>query len=157
MMKVLTEYQFRTRTRTTYDWNTILDGKIRLLESGKDFLCKPETFVIRARTIAKKHGMKLRASVSEKGDVVLQAVQPLDPKHAQKVGQEKSSSSQVDSATATKEDEEREEECLDEEWEEEDAVSENEQLDEESEEWEEDDEVEAALKAFEKRERKKYK
>lgn len=67
----------RLKGQTYYPWSDWL--KIRKtaieLRRGKDFYCKPEAFVIHARTIAKGRGLRIRVKVLEKGNrILVQAV-----------------------------------------------------------------------------------
>lgn len=59
--------------KTQYDWDVILDGKIRELERGKDYTCKETTFATLARKAAKQRGMVVKSAKSDAG-IVIQAV-----------------------------------------------------------------------------------
>lgn len=73
-MKTLASFEFaRSAARSTYDWDTILNGSINVLEVGKDFTCKAATVKMRARAVAKKAGMKVRLSSDKDGNVIIQA------------------------------------------------------------------------------------
>jgi hypothetical protein len=73
-MKSLRAFEFAsTGNRATYDWAKLLDGSIYQLEAGKDFSCKPETFLLLAKKHAKKAGKTLKASKVD-GGLVIQAV-----------------------------------------------------------------------------------
>ena len=86
--KVLRNFEFKQavgRTGSSYDWDTILDGKIRQLTHGEEYDCKTGTIVMMARNRAKKRGLGVRTTKvadEEKGTegVVLQAYQLEDGK-----------------------------------------------------------------------------
>lgn len=60
---------------TEYDWDKILDGKVHQLVQGEDFLGQAMSTLTRARTLAKRAGKKIRATVREEGKIIiLQAV-----------------------------------------------------------------------------------
>ena len=73
-MKTLNEFEFGTQQigKSTYDWDTILNGEIHVLEAGKDFTCKPANMKTQARMVAKKRGLRVRTGSTEEG-VVIQA------------------------------------------------------------------------------------
>lgn len=72
-MKVLTKHDFpEQNTRRTYDWNKILDGKIRELKTGDDFTGEPKAFAARARVVARERGQTVKVDAREK-TLVLQA------------------------------------------------------------------------------------
>ena len=77
-MKTINNFEFGAQRvgKSTYDWDTILDGEIRVLEAGKDFTCKPANIKTQARTVAKKRGLRVRTGSTENGDVVIQAFSP---------------------------------------------------------------------------------
>lgn len=73
-MKTLESFEFaRSAARSTYDWDTILNGNINVLEAGKDFTCKAGTLKMRARAVAKKNGLKVKLSSDKDGNVILKA------------------------------------------------------------------------------------
>ena len=57
------------RTRTTYNWEEIFDGKIRRFVSGKDFTVLPASFKANLLKKAKELKINLRA-VLDNDDVV---------------------------------------------------------------------------------------
>ena len=76
-MKTLESFDFgRQSSRGTYDWDTILDGEIHVLETGKDFSCKPVTIKTRARAVAKKMNLSVRTGTDKNGNVVIQSYEP---------------------------------------------------------------------------------
>ena len=76
-MKTLESFDFgRSSDRGTYDWDTILNGKINVLEAGKDFTCKPATIKMRARAVAKKKGLRVQVTSDKDGNVVIRAYKP---------------------------------------------------------------------------------
>ncbi len=75
-MKTLKNFEFRapvSRTGASYDWATLLDGKIRQLTEGEDYSCKAATFCTLLRNHAKKAGVSVRTTKVE-GGLVIQAV-----------------------------------------------------------------------------------
>jgi hypothetical protein len=78
MAKVLKHWDWRAPvgrgSGVTYDWDTWLDGKLRMLEEGegKDFQCKVATFSTLARNAGKARGLVVRINKTE-GGLVLQA------------------------------------------------------------------------------------
>ena len=76
-MKTLESFDFgRSVDRSTYDWDTILNGNVNVLEAGKDFTSKPGTLKMRARTVAKKLGLKVNTASDKEGNVIIQAYKP---------------------------------------------------------------------------------
>ena len=77
-MKTLESFDFGRSNvdRSTYDWDTILDGNINVLEKGKDFTSKPGTFKMRARQVAKKLGLKVNTASDKDGNIIIQAYKP---------------------------------------------------------------------------------
>lgn len=74
-MKTLEDFDFgRQVSRSTYDWDAILDGDIHLLEEGKDYTCKSQTMAQRLRQVAKKMELGVRVSKTKQG-LVCQAYQ----------------------------------------------------------------------------------
>jgi hypothetical protein len=73
-MKTLKNFDFPTSgaAKATYDWDLLLDGKVRQLDEGLDYTCKSATLITLARATAKKRGLTLKAAKVE-GGVVLQA------------------------------------------------------------------------------------
>lgn len=63
---------------SSYDWDTILDGKVHKLEEGEDYLGKVSSFLSRARSLAKERGMRLRSSVLDNGKAVVIQAMPKD-------------------------------------------------------------------------------
>jgi len=78
-MKTLDSFDFGSSVgRSSYDWDTILNGDINVLEAGVDFDCKPGTVKQRARTVAAKMGLKVRASNDKDGNIVIQSYEMTD-------------------------------------------------------------------------------
>ena len=76
-MKTLESFDFgRSVDRSTYDWDTILNGNVNVLEAGKDFTSKPQTLKMRARQVAKKLGLKVNTASDKEGNVIIQAYKP---------------------------------------------------------------------------------
>jgi hypothetical protein len=74
-MKVLKSYEFAEAVgKAVYDWDTLLDGKIRQLEAGTDYQCKDATFGMMARKQGRKRGKAVRVGKVE-GGLVIQAVE----------------------------------------------------------------------------------
>ena len=79
-MKTLESFDFGSRSSSrssSYDWDAMLDGKVHVLEAGKDFTCKPATMKTRLRAVAKKKGLEgVRVAWYDKvkGDLVVQAL-----------------------------------------------------------------------------------
>jgi hypothetical protein len=76
MGKVLNSFEFSARSNggtSRYNWDELLDGKIRQLDEGTDFDCKPSTFLTLARSRAKARGLTVKGSKVE-GGLVVQAV-----------------------------------------------------------------------------------
>ncbi|MEM2990168.1 MAG: hypothetical protein QXQ02_03185 [Halobacteria archaeon] len=71
-MKVLPSYEFRVRT-TKRDFSRMLDGKIYLLERGKDYTCKDVSLAGQVRLAAKRRGLRVKIGRHKDG-VVVQAV-----------------------------------------------------------------------------------
>lgn len=72
-MKVLNSFEFRSpvgQSGPTYDWDTLLDGKIRKLEEGEDYHCKPSTFRMMISTQGRKRGVAVRVNKVDGGLVV---------------------------------------------------------------------------------------
>ena len=77
-MKTLKNFEFDGASRSTYDWNMLLNGKIYEMESGVDFTCKSVAFVSLARSTAKKRGLKVQIANQKNGNVVIQMIGPND-------------------------------------------------------------------------------
>ena len=76
-MKTLESFEFtRAATKSTYDWAAILDGKVHVMEAGKDFTCKAQTLKMQTRKIAKKMGLAVKTASTKDGDVVIQSYTP---------------------------------------------------------------------------------
>lgn len=75
-MKTLDTFDFGSRgeRKSSYDWDTILSGKIVVLVEGEDYICKKSTMTIMARNKAKKLGKKLRTGKDFEGNLIVQAV-----------------------------------------------------------------------------------
>ncbi len=75
-MKTLKSFQFPETAgiiKAKYQWNVLLNGNIHQLEAGKDFQCKPTTFIMMVRSRAKKAGITVKVAKVENG-VVIQAI-----------------------------------------------------------------------------------
>jgi hypothetical protein len=55
-MRVISELPPRSSQRRHYDWDLILDGKLRELEWGVDFDCRPSSLVVTIRRAARERG-----------------------------------------------------------------------------------------------------
>lgn len=75
-MKTLDTFDFGSRSerKSSYDWDTILSGKIVVLVEGEDFTCKRSTMVIITRNKAKKLGKKLRTGQDFEGNLIVQVI-----------------------------------------------------------------------------------
>lgn len=74
MAKVLNKYEFpEQRTRRTYDWDELLDGKIRELAPDEDYGGNPRGFMSRIRTVARERGQTVDVDLKENGGIVVQA------------------------------------------------------------------------------------
>jgi hypothetical protein len=73
-MKVLKSFQFKTGVGKggTYDWETLLDGKIRQMTEGEDYACKPQTVRMMAMKQGRKRGKVVHINKVE-GGLVIQA------------------------------------------------------------------------------------
>ena len=71
-MEILENFEFKNSSRSVYDWNTILDGKIRKLVKGTDFKCTTDSMSLNIKATAKAKGIKVKVQI-DKGDVVVQA------------------------------------------------------------------------------------
>src|SRR5438132_7728295 len=68
-MKTLKSFEFKSLAdRKTYDWDTILSGKIIQLEAGKDFECKPVTMATLCRSAARRRNLIVRTNVLKDGE-----------------------------------------------------------------------------------------
>jgi len=75
-----TEQRLRRQTGSSkklegakYDWRTIFNGNVNVLEQGTDYDCKSTNFGAQCRNIAKRKGIKINIKV-ESGRVIVQAV-----------------------------------------------------------------------------------
>lgn len=69
VLKTYTPRRGNVGRPTAYPWDVWLDGKIRRLEHGVDFKCKPHTLVNLIRRHAEAR--KLLVSVFDEGDAVV--------------------------------------------------------------------------------------
>lgn len=77
-MKTLENFDFGSQVgRSSYDWDSILNGEINVLVAGEDFDCKPQTVKQRARQVAEKMGLKVRTGTKD-GNIVIQAYEMTD-------------------------------------------------------------------------------
>lgn len=75
-MKTLKAFDFRTSTRSRYDWDRLLDGGVYQLIEGDDIAGKLGNFVVLAARQAAKRGKTLRRQKTEDGKgLVIQAVE----------------------------------------------------------------------------------
>jgi hypothetical protein len=77
MPQVLDSYEFPETVafgHSSYDWDTLLDGKIYQLKQGEDFECKMQTMALLTRKNAKKRGFKVRVSKKDDTTLVIQQV-----------------------------------------------------------------------------------
>jgi len=56
-MRVIAKLPPRSSRRRYYDWDVILDGKLRELEWGVDFDCRPSSFSVTVRRAARERGV----------------------------------------------------------------------------------------------------
>jgi hypothetical protein len=80
-MKTLKKHEFTTSTQQTYDWDTLLNGKIYQVDEGTDFTCRIEGFVGMAKARASSRGQDLNIQITKDGEqrsVVLQAASEPD-------------------------------------------------------------------------------
>jgi hypothetical protein len=68
-VEVLDTYDFARR----YDWQTLLDGKVRRLRQGEDFTCPTSIFRAQANRAARRAGLSIRTR-NEGDAIVIQAV-----------------------------------------------------------------------------------
>lgn len=72
-MKILTRHELRRLRacqpgrRPRYDWNTLLDGRDKLLEWGVDFQCKPVSMRRLIGHTARRRNKKLRTHAVPNG------------------------------------------------------------------------------------------
>ena len=69
MAKVLEKYIFKSRA-WKYPWDKWLDGKIWEFTQGKDFKTSTTTFRQSAKSVAKRHGGKMRTHEDGKKVVI---------------------------------------------------------------------------------------
>jgi hypothetical protein len=55
-MRVISELPSRSRRRRRYDWDLLFDGKLRELEWGVDFDCRPSSLAVTIRRAAGRRG-----------------------------------------------------------------------------------------------------
>jgi hypothetical protein len=65
----------RIHNKSMYPWMQWLDGSVWVLDVGKDFKVKPQSFRSLAATTAQKHGKKVRIAVRNK-HLYMQAFKP---------------------------------------------------------------------------------
>ena len=80
-MEILEKYEFggRRGREKTYDYDTLLDGKIRRLVKGTDFTAKPESVKTTLATEAKKRGLKFHGQIEGDSALVVVAEKDLAP------------------------------------------------------------------------------
>jgi hypothetical protein len=58
-MRVISELPSRSRRRRRYDWDLLFDGKLRELEWGLDFDCRPSSLAVTVRRAAGRRGTRV--------------------------------------------------------------------------------------------------
>lgn len=77
MAKVLKAFDFRMYGgRKQYDWEMILDGKIRELKKGVDFHSNVRSCYAAIQQTARRRGMRARCRVLDDETIVIQAIRP---------------------------------------------------------------------------------
>jgi hypothetical protein len=76
-MKVIAELPPRSARRRRYDWDLIFDGKLRELEWGIDFDCRPSSLAVTIRRAARERGVAVIVHSYLHGDRPVVAVQAL--------------------------------------------------------------------------------
>jgi hypothetical protein len=56
-VRVIGALPSRSRRRWRYDWDLLFDGKLRELEWGTDFDCRPSSLAVTIRRAASRRGM----------------------------------------------------------------------------------------------------
>jgi len=74
-MRVIAELPPRSDRRRRYDWDVILDGKLRELEWGVDFDCRPSSLAVTIRRAARVRGTTVVVHSYLRGDRPVVAVQ----------------------------------------------------------------------------------
>lgn len=59
-MRVIAELPSRSAHRRRYDWDLLFDGRLRELEWGVDFDCRPSSLAVTIRRAARERGTKVR-------------------------------------------------------------------------------------------------
>jgi hypothetical protein len=80
-MRVLFDFPPHSMRGRRYDWDLILDGRIRELERGVDFACKPSSLVESVRKAARRRqvAVEIRSYTRPEDRRVVVAVKALDP------------------------------------------------------------------------------
>jgi len=76
-MRVIAELPPRSARRRRYDWDVILDGKLRELEWGVDFDCRPSSLAVTVRRAARVRGTAVVVHSYLRGDRPVIAVRAL--------------------------------------------------------------------------------
>jgi hypothetical protein len=77
-MRVIAELPPRSSRRRRYDWDLILDGKLRELEWGVDFDCRPSSLAVTIRRAARQRGVAVVVHSYLREDRPVVAVQALE-------------------------------------------------------------------------------
>jgi hypothetical protein len=56
-MRLIDDLPPRSSRRHRYDWDLLFDGKLRELEAGIDFDCRPSSLAVTMRRAASRRGM----------------------------------------------------------------------------------------------------
>ncbi len=77
MPKTLKSFEFKAGVgaKSSYDWDTLLSGRILQLEAGKDYDCKDTTMATLIRNAAKRRGQTVQTNKVE-GGMVIKASDP---------------------------------------------------------------------------------
>jgi hypothetical protein len=78
-MRVIERLPPRSAKRRRYDWDLILDGKLRELEWGVDFDCRPSSLAVTIRRAARERGVAVVVHSYLRGDRPFVAVQAVGP------------------------------------------------------------------------------
>ena len=76
-MKVIAELPPRSSRRRRYDWDLIFDGKLRELEWGLDFDCRPSSLAVTIRRAARERDVPVVVHSYLRGARPVVAVQAL--------------------------------------------------------------------------------
>lgn len=82
MAKVISNANFDA-DRSSYDWNSWLDGQAYLIEKGEDYTCEDVTMLTLIRTQARNRGMSVRTKVIKDSGIQFQAYEASDEQKAE--------------------------------------------------------------------------